>query len=178
MSWKAAFACVLCVSAFVAVVAQTSPAEIKLRISAMQNLKRLGTAATLYAGANDSNMPYVRSTASMFGVIKPYLKKEDAVWNPRKGLKFVFNMHLAGVKLDDVQKREMTPLFYDDKFYTDGTKTIVFSDTRVASFSKASWPPVGKATAWKFKRRPGMKPLPKDYLLKIVPKSLGGKAPG
>jgi hypothetical protein len=178
LSWKGVLACAACLCVGVAVFGQTKPEEIRIRIEAMKGAMKIGKATMLYAADNDRCLPYVRSTASYFGTIVPYVRDRGVFINPRKGLKFVFNLNVAGVKLDDIADASKTPMLYDDKFYEDGSRVVDYADGHVQSWSRQTWEPTEKSLKWKFKRRPGMKPLPANHLLNLIPKSLGGSASG
>jgi prepilin-type processing-associated H-X9-DG protein len=131
---------------------------------AMTRLKQLALGTLLYASDYDDDLPYPQSTASMKGVIGPYVKSNSLFDSPTPGGRFNFNLSIGGVRMIDFEKPAETPMWVERLTEKESRPGVAFVDGHVKLVNNLD-PTIEKALKWKFPRRKGMKPLPSGYLI-------------
>lgn len=147
------------------------------RSTSLSNVKQLAMASLMYCADNDDELPYAQSTGTVLGTHYPYMRSLNIARSPKSGSRIVFNLALAGVNAGDIPEPAKTPMWYE--IVPTGTlAAVAFADGHAEQIGDDRHAWLQARLKERFKRRKDMKPLPKDYLLDQIPKSLGGTKPG
>jgi len=110
--------------------------------------------------------PLAQSTVGFFStftfVPKNYLKSV----NPNGG-RFLFNMSLAGVRLDSIWDPSVVPVVYESVSWKGGARCVLFADNRVRFVGPAQWELFARNLQLRLPRHG--KPLPSSAGLGLLP---------
>jgi prepilin-type processing-associated H-X9-DG protein len=145
------------------------PADLgEAKSRSVSNVKQAALGMMMYMADYDEQIPYVQSTKSAIGVVRPYLKS-DSVWttfNPN-GNRVLMAMNLAGVSFDEVESPSETPFLYEERAWPDGSRIVAYFDGHVKTVSSAEWQALAPLLKKRYPRRG--RPLPANYMTDPTP---------
>jgi hypothetical protein len=149
------------------------------RLSAMKSLL-LRTEVVL--GSTKNVFPFVQSTASMYGVLghargaaTSPAKFYEIAASPRGGVRFVFNMSLAGVDSTTVGNNASVPIWYEQDPDLDGNRVVGLLNGSTRLVNTAEWSAHYAALIRKnYSKAKGQKPLPPNHMVADLPNWLKG----
>jgi len=153
---------VLGVSAPVALLGAVVQDMTELKAQSLANAKQASVGILLYTMDFDDVFPYPQSTKTLQYVVGPYVKN-PSVWltkNPA-GSSFRFNMAIAGVTGPAIPQPAKTLMLYEDKAWSDGTRTVSYADGHAKRIDAATWKREKSTLGLKLRRQ--AKPLPKNF---------------
>jgi hypothetical protein len=121
--------------------------------------------------------PYVQSTASMYGVLAGARATAMSPMDfyrlaacPRDGVRFVFNMSLAGVDAGSLPNGASLPVWYEQDPDLDGNRIVGLMNGSSRLVNTAEWSANYTTLLRKtYRKAPGRQPLPADYAVQGVP---------
>jgi hypothetical protein len=121
--------------------------------------------------------PYVQSTASMYGVVAgaratamPPMDFYRLAACPRDGVRFLFNMSLAGVDAATLPNGASLPVWYEEDPDLDGNRVVGLMNGSTRLVNTAEWSANYTTLLRKtYRKAPGRQPLPADYAVNGVP---------
>jgi hypothetical protein len=143
----------------------------------VNNLKQLGLAMMMYANDYDDVMPYVQQTKSCFAVLVPYVRDARVSRSPQPETRYLFNVNLGGVRLQDVRNPADVPMFWEESPWPDGSRSVAFVDAHVRTVEAGEWPQIEEKLKQSFPRA-AKKPLPPDYGVAEFDRIMEGRSGG
>lgn len=116
--------------------------------------------------------PFAQSTVGFFSTFMSISQNYLSSVNPNGG-RLLFNMSLAGVRLDSIRDSSVVPVVYESRHWKDGARCVLFADNRVRFVSKAEWASLEKNLQLKLPRHG--QPLPFNAGLGLLPAVLPKK---
>jgi hypothetical protein len=143
----------------------------------MGAMKTLMLRTEVVLGSNKNVFPYVQSSASMYGVLgnardtatSPMQFYQQASC-PRAGVRFVFNMSLAGVDATTVGNNASIPVWYEQDPDLDGNRVIGLLNGSARLVNTAEWSAHYASLIRKsYAKAKGSRPLPASHLVTDLP---------
>ncbi len=157
-----------------------SPAEAVSgsgRASRHAAMKALLLRTEIMLAESKNVFPYVQSTASMYGVVAgarstamPPMDFYRLAACPRDGVRFLFNMSLAGVDAGTLPNGASLPVWYEQDPDLDGNRIVGLMNGSTRLVNTAEWSSNYTTLLRKtYRKALGRQPLPADYAVYGVP---------
>ena len=108
------------------------------------NLAALNSALLKYAEEHDGVVPQMKNYSSIESTLKELVEDPSAFVHPKTSEPFQFNSNLSGKKLAEIPNPEQVVVFYEATPAKDGSRGVVFLDTRTGRIASAEWLQVKK----------------------------------
>ena len=126
----------------------------------LANMKNIAAAMSMYTSDYDDLFPGAQSTKAVQYVTFPYCKNND-VWktkNPNGG-RILFNMSLSAVSMSALERPDETVMFYEERAWPDGTRSVAFADSHVRLVAAEEWKEVEKTLHLSLKKSAQLLPM-------------------
>jgi hypothetical protein len=165
----AAAACALLIVPVVAAFQGASPQTVDekraLQTQSLSRIKQAAVAGLIYSNDYDDNMPYVQQTASAVGVFMPYSRDKEVFQSPKPSGRFDFNLRVGGVNHMDIVAPAETLMWTEVLPDPMESFSVAFMDGHAKVIHSGKRSEIQRAAAIQPRRRPKMKPLPRNYLV-------------
>jgi hypothetical protein len=112
----------------------------------MDRLKQLGTAVYTYMQDWDSTYPPMQTPAALKKALHPYVRSDDAFFNPRTRKPYLTNPSLSRKRMNVVRDPANLAMIYEDAPSEDGSRGILYADAHARRIHEADWPRLMRAS--------------------------------